>query len=317
MILFSNNASGTLAASYSSGATALTIGAGQGARFPAPSAGDYFYATVVDASNNIEIVKCTGRTADTLTVVRGQEGTTAMALASGLIIAVRLTTAGLEALRDQTVATARIEDSAVSTAKLANLAVSTAKLGDASVTPGKLADSAVTPAKAAAGLAVSNLGFTPVRQGGGAGQDDNTLYLGWSTTLLKPKLQVDSTDLGNLLTEKATADADSAGYRGAPQTVKNTNYTLEITDAGRSLHHNDTSDHIWTIPPNASVAFPLGTIIVLTTEDHSAIVQTGVGVTLVWSLTNTTGQRILVAGGMATLIKVGVNKWFIAGAGLS
>lgn len=41
------------------------------------------------------------------------------------------------------------------------------------------------------------LGFTPVRQGGGAGQNANVIYIGWSGTRLKG--QVDGVDLGNFV----------------------------------------------------------------------------------------------------------------------
>ena len=77
-----NNAFGTLNASINSSATTIVLVAGQGARFPTLSAGDYFYATLIDTSNNLEIVKCTARSTDTLTVVRAQDSTTARAYAT-------------------------------------------------------------------------------------------------------------------------------------------------------------------------------------------------------------------------------------------
>jgi hypothetical protein len=42
-------------------------------------AGDYFYATLIDTSNNLEIVKVTARATDTMTVVRAQDGTSSRA----------------------------------------------------------------------------------------------------------------------------------------------------------------------------------------------------------------------------------------------
>ncbi len=72
-----NNAFGTLNAGINSSATTIVLTAGQGARFPTLSAGDYFYATLIDTSNNLEIVKVTARSTDTMTVVRGQDSTTA------------------------------------------------------------------------------------------------------------------------------------------------------------------------------------------------------------------------------------------------
>ena len=90
-IKLTNNANATLAASINSSATSITLTSGQGARFPTLSAGDYFYATLVDTSNNLEIVKCTARSTDVLTVVRAQESTTARAYDTGDRIEIRLT----------------------------------------------------------------------------------------------------------------------------------------------------------------------------------------------------------------------------------
>jgi hypothetical protein len=82
-VKFTNNATADLASSITNVATTITVTTGQGARFPSLSAGDFFYATLVDSSNNLEIVRCTARSSDTLTVVRGQDGTTARAYNSG------------------------------------------------------------------------------------------------------------------------------------------------------------------------------------------------------------------------------------------
>lgn len=94
-VLFTNNASTTLAAGISNVATSITLSTGTGALFPAITAPDYFYATLYDASNNIEIVKVTARASDTLTVTRAQESTTARAYLTGDKIEVRVTAAGL------------------------------------------------------------------------------------------------------------------------------------------------------------------------------------------------------------------------------
>ena len=77
-----NNAYAVLNASITSSSTTIVLVAGQGARFPTLSAGDYFYATLIDTSNNLEIVKCTARSTDTLTVERGQDNSTARAYAT-------------------------------------------------------------------------------------------------------------------------------------------------------------------------------------------------------------------------------------------
>ncbi len=94
-IKFTNNASAPLAASINSSSVSITVTASSGALFPGLSAGEYFYATLVNSSNVIEIVKVTARSGDTLTAVRGQEGTTALSWAAADKIELRITAADL------------------------------------------------------------------------------------------------------------------------------------------------------------------------------------------------------------------------------
>ena len=94
-VLFANNAFGTLAASINTTATSVSLQSGQGARFPSPSGNGFFYATLANQGNQLEIVQCTARVGDTLTIVRAQEGTTARSYAAGDRLELRLTAAGL------------------------------------------------------------------------------------------------------------------------------------------------------------------------------------------------------------------------------
>lgn len=80
---FSNNASATLSTSITSAATTIVLSTGQGAQFPALTGSDYFMGTLVNSSNQLEIVKVTARSGDSLTVLRAQESTTARAYAAG------------------------------------------------------------------------------------------------------------------------------------------------------------------------------------------------------------------------------------------
>ena len=78
-IKVANNAFGVLNAGITDSDTTIVLKSGEGARFPSLTAGDYFYATLIDTSNNLEIVKVTARSTDTMTVVRAQDGTSARA----------------------------------------------------------------------------------------------------------------------------------------------------------------------------------------------------------------------------------------------
>lgn len=91
--LVKNNAYSTLAATISSSDTSVNVAVGTGTRFPsiAGGSGDFFFATLIDTSNNLEVIKVTARSTDVLTVVRGQDGTTARGYASTSRIELRPT----------------------------------------------------------------------------------------------------------------------------------------------------------------------------------------------------------------------------------
>lgn len=74
----SNNATTTTTADLSSTALSVTVATGTGILFPILGTGDYFYATLSDVNDNLEIVKVTARTDDVMTIVRGQAGTLAL-----------------------------------------------------------------------------------------------------------------------------------------------------------------------------------------------------------------------------------------------
>lgn len=79
-ILFANDALSTLASALSNVSTTLSVQSGAGALFPSPAAGQYSVITLYDAATNLvnEIMHMTARSGDTMTVVRAQEGTTAL-----------------------------------------------------------------------------------------------------------------------------------------------------------------------------------------------------------------------------------------------
>ncbi len=96
--LFTNNAWSFLNGGINNTTTSIALTAGTGARFPNPTGGDFFLLTLIGldgngAENSWEIVKVTARSVDTLTVVRAQEGTTAVAWASGTRAELRFTAA--------------------------------------------------------------------------------------------------------------------------------------------------------------------------------------------------------------------------------
>ena len=95
-VLYTNNANSTLASSITNVATSLSVASGAGALFPNPTSSDYFYCTLDDNNGNIEVVKVTARSTDTLTITRAQDGTTAKAFNAGVRVELRLVKALLD-----------------------------------------------------------------------------------------------------------------------------------------------------------------------------------------------------------------------------
>ena len=94
LFLFNNNASSLLASAItSSSQTTISVTATTGSLFPSPSYPTSQAAvTVEDVGGDIEVMYVTARTGDSLIVLRGQEGTTALSsVASGSRVEQRIT----------------------------------------------------------------------------------------------------------------------------------------------------------------------------------------------------------------------------------
>ncbi len=103
---------------------------------------------------------------------------------------------------------------------------------------------------------------------------------------------------------------DAIGYKGMPQNARTSQYTLALSDMG--FHISITTGGI-IIPANSSVAFPIGSTVVV--YNNSATTQT-ISITtdtLIQAGTTNTGPVVLDAYGVATLIKVASTVWVVSG----
>lgn len=74
--LVANNAASKVAFQVDTSSRTITLEEGSGSLFPSPAlADDFFMITVVSVDGDLEIMKCTKREGDVLSVDRGQEGT--------------------------------------------------------------------------------------------------------------------------------------------------------------------------------------------------------------------------------------------------
>jgi hypothetical protein len=119
------------------------------------------------------------------------------------------------------------------------------------------------------------------------------------------------------LTGTATALATtSVGYRGlgARNSQNGSSYTFVISDI--YVVHDTASIATWTIPPNSSVAFPIGTVIrgLNAAGSLALTIAEGSGVTLRrGDGTAGTGSRTVAANAGFALEKTATNEWYISG----
>ena len=121
-------------------------------------------------------------------------------------------------------------------------------------------------------------------------------------------------DLGNAPNGSTTA----VGYRDIPQVAFTANTTIATTDAGRHYYSTLSTGNVLTIANNASQGFQVGAAISIVNQGTGNItVAQGSGVTLYLAGNATSGNRSVATFGMATLIKVATDTWFINGTGVT
>ncbi len=96
--------------------------------------------------------------------------------------------------------------------------------------------------------------------------------------------------------------------------VRNSSYTLALSDQSKMIEMNSSSATVLTIPTDSVVNFPIGTyIVVLRTGTGSVTVE---GMTLLPSIVTinvTPGLTLRTQWSMATLIKRAANTWVMSG----
>lgn len=155
-----------------------------------------------------------------------------------------------------------------------------------------------------------NLGFTPVQQGGGSGQDNSKIYIGHGTNGLKA--QIGTTDLGYIVTTAAgttkaanSASADRAQVAGSAE-------TLFVTGWGNtkwgSTPYGQSPLYVWCLPSAGSDMEPCSPSVLsvgaanwsvytpnVAVGDNSAVPQGGTWKYFSWGYDNAANG--VVAGG--------------------
>ncbi len=160
-------------------------------------------------------------------------------------------------------------------------------------TPIVNAAQSITAAMLQAGAATANLGFTPLARAG-----DTATNLSLAYTSPSPL---------------------SAGYLGTPRNEQDGNYSFTLSDCGKMVRSTAASAVTYVLPPQATVAWPDGAVIVVRNAGAGVLtIQRGTGVILLPAGSSSNKDCAVGPYGLATLIHDYPNdSWTISGVGVS
>jgi hypothetical protein len=104
-----------------------------------------------------------------------------------------------------------------------------------------------------------------------------------------------------------------------PQNAKSSDYTLQLTDAGKHIYYTQSTSNTLYIPTTSNVAFSNGSTIMIVSKTSSSAnvtITPNTGVSLYLAGNTTSASRNVTTYGVATLIQVEANTWFINGTGI-
>jgi len=129
-----------------------------------------------------------------------------------------------------------------------------------------------------------------------------------------------SATLATGTTAGTVATGDDSRFTTLPVNDQSGAYTFVLGDAGKMVRHNNGSAHIFTIPLNSSVAFPVGTVITLRNYSSGGIITVTADSTSALYVAGSSGGNVdatIAQNGMGTIVQEATDIWVISGAGVA
>jgi hypothetical protein len=309
-LLYTNNASSTLAVTLASDANTLVVQGSDGALFPSLSGGNEYILTIEDAAGNIEICRCTARSADTMTIVRAQEGTTAREFLAGARVELRLTAGVLTAFA-QTSQFAAV-----------NLEAGAGLTGGGNLTASRTfavgTGTGISVAADSVGLDIANTrnvdhATVSVSTGAGLTGGGNltaTRTISLDVGALPAADPNDFTAATSFLLQTSGSHKQARVDGIVNQVVTASTKTLAATDNQTVAYNNSATAYNVTLPSDATAPFPVG-------GEYGVICRAAGKVTFLAgseaTVTSLRGLRVRANGGMAVAFKVAPNTWVVGG----
>ena len=127
------------------------------------------------------------------------------------------------------------------------------------------------------------------------------------------------TPSSGVLSNCSVDGTNGVGYLNIPQNSQSAAYTTVLADSGKSIFHpsSDANARTFTIAANASVAYPIGTVIQFVNMTSQVVTIAINSDTMYLGGTGTTGSRSLAIYGVANAMKMTSTTWIITGSGLT
>jgi hypothetical protein len=105
-----------------------------------------------------------------------------------------------------------------------------------------------------------------------------------------------------------TSPSSAVSY---PQNIQSADYTLVLSDAGKQIYHPvaDANFRTFTIPSNASVAFPIGTVVLFVAENGGLQLTVAINSDTLVTTEGITGTKVVPPSNFLTCIKTTATKW--------
>lgn len=302
----------TLASAFAAGATSFTITSDTNW----PTSTDYdFFVTIEGGTAQEERVLCSARTGTTVTVAtggRGKDSTGDKAHAAGATIwpswsaqdadeaNAHIESTGYASFSKTVHGLGSSDGVVVGTDKAQTLTAKT--LASPTIT-GTITGAVITSANIVDGTIVD-------------GDINASAAIDW--TKLAVSSTVSSTELGYVdgVTSAIQTQLDSkAPLNPSTNAQTGTTYTLVLGDASKYVEMNNASANTLTVPPNSSVAFPVGTeITVIRTGAGLTTIAPGSGVIVNYYSVSGSGTRSIKGQwSAATLVKRATDTWVLIG----
>jgi hypothetical protein len=136
------------------------------------------------------------------------------------------------------------------------------------------------------------------------------------TTVIDDSRNLTSITMGTSTTVDGT---NAVGFLNVPLNSQSAAYTTVLTDAGKVIFHPaaDANARTFTIAANASVAYPIGTVIAFANMTSQVVTIAITSDTMYLGGQGTTGNRSLAQYGIANALKITSTNWIITGTGLT